>query len=154
MPPSQSSSSPSSDAGQELARRLLARETPKEAVDAGRIDAAERVCAAVSEGLTRWFGLYGGRVLVTRALARARADHRSLGVVSLASEPSPQLVGLAESARAHGVNTTIEGIEAMLAALFDLIARLIGEDLATSLLEQRSTPPATTKDAHQTVKKP
>jgi hypothetical protein len=154
MPPPDSTPSSSSNAGRELALRLLASETPNGSGDAGRIDAAERICAHASDGLSRWFGLYGSRALVTRALARAQADHPSLGAVTFAGEPSPHLIGVPDGARAHGVDATMDGIVEMLAVLFDLIGRLIGEDLATSLLEQRYRPSPGAENAHQTVKEP
>ena len=128
--------SPHTDAAHDLAQRLFAREAPSDGDDAALLAAVERLCLRVPAGLSRWFGTYGSRALLTRALAKAQEGHPSLAGVTVTSAQSPGVVGLAESALAHGAKTTAEGIVAMLAALADLIGRLIGDDLVPYLLEQ------------------
>ena len=127
---------PSSDAARNVARRLFANEAGGETTDDALVAAAERVCALVSEGISRWFGPYGSLALLTRALTRAQADHPSLVSVTIAAESSWHVMGLGDSAKTHGATATVAGVVAMLAALADLIGRLIGDDLATTLLEQ------------------
>lgn len=141
---------PSSNAARDVARRLFANEARGESTDDALVAAAERVCVLVSEGISRWFGPYGSLALVTRALTRAQADHPSLASVTIATESSWRVTGLAESAKTHGANATVEGVVAMLAALTELIGRLIGDDLATNLLEQ-SVAMAPSSDTTATV---
>ncbi len=132
----QASLSPLSDVAREIANRLFARELAGTSDDAARVAAAERICLRVSEGLSRWFGTFGSRALIARALVRAQASHPALAAVTSADEPAPCLSGLAESARAHGAQAATDGVITLLAALADLIGRLIGDDLAASLLDQ------------------
>ena len=134
MPPAPHS--PHSDAAHDLAHRLLASETPSDGDDAALLAAAERLCLRVPDGLSRWFGMYGSRAHLMRALAKAQRDHPSLSGVSVTDAKSPCVVGLAESAHAHGAKSVAEGIVAVLAALADLVGRLIGDDLVVNLLEQ------------------
>jgi hypothetical protein len=136
MPPEAPlSSSAPSDEGRAAAHRLLAG-GQSTSDPAGEVAAAERVCAEVQDGLSRWFGPYGSHALVSRALARAQTDHASLASVTISSTPPSRLVGIVQSGDPHGATATLEGIAAVLAALADLIAKLIGYDLANSLLDQ------------------
>ena len=73
---------------------------------------------------------------MTRALARAVAEHPALAKVTVDSTRTPCLVGLADSAVAYGPQATLAGAVEMLAALASLIGRLIGDDLASTLLEE------------------
>ena len=134
MPPAPHS--PHTDAAHDLAHRLYAREASSDGDDAALLAAAERLCLRVPDGLSRWFGMYGSRALLMRALAKAQRDHPSLSGVSVTDAKSPCVVGLAESAHAHGAKSVAEGIVAVLAALADLVGRLIGDDLVVNLLEQ------------------
>lgn len=126
---------PQSQSARELARRLLAREAPD---DAGPDDlaAAERVCQRVSENLSRWVGADGCHALFARALALAQLEHPVLKGVRRAAQPPTCLEGLAESAHTHDARTAAEGVVAILTALIELLGRLIGDDMAMSLVEQ------------------
>ena len=128
--------SPHTDAAHDLAQRLFAREVQSDGDDDALLAAAEQLCLRVPDGLSRWFGKYGSRALLTRALAKVQREHPSLAGVTVTSAQSPCFAGLGESARTHGAKTTAEGIVAMLAALADLMGRLIGDDLVPNLLEQ------------------
>ena len=109
----------------------------------------DRVCGRVADSLTRWFGPYGALALLTRALARAQSAQPSLAAITVSSSASPSLNGFAESAKAHGVQATAEGVIALLAVLTDLIGRLIGTDLALNLLEQSAPRSSTPGNDHQ-----
>jgi hypothetical protein len=115
------------------------RETGGEIDDVALLAAAERICMRVQDGLSRWFGPYGSMALVNRALTRAQSEHSALAAVTLSSAHAPRIVGLVESSQAHGAAATVDGIVSMLAALADIIARLIGDDLAINILEQSIT---------------
>jgi hypothetical protein len=122
------------------ARRLFARSSAANVSDAELLSSAERIGECVPDALARWFGPYGSLALMTRALAIAAAAHRSLGAVTVESSQSPRLVGMAASARTYGAHEIAEGVIALLAALIELLCRLIGDDLALKLLEPCAAP--------------
>ena len=131
-----------SDESTKLARRLFARAAGSTTHDAALVIAAERICLESAEGLSRWFGPYGSLALVTRALDAVKPKHPALSEVTVAASAtslSPSFTGLAAGARAHGARATSEGVIAMIAALADLIGRLVGDDIAATLLEQSVT---------------
>ena len=101
-----------------------------------RLAAVELLRSRVHAGLTRWFGAFGTVALVNRALPRAQLDHPSLADVSLSTESTPRRMGVAAGESTHGSQATADGVVAMLMALADLVARLIGDDLAINLLQQ------------------
>ena len=144
---------PQSSAARTVAQRLIARADPPtvpggEGVSAdvpraaAQVAAADRVCRVVADELSRWFGQYGVHALLTRALAEARASHPALATVRVRAPGEPCLEGLADAERAHGAGATSEGVTALLAALIDLLGRLIGEDMAVNLVSEVMVLPA------------
>ena len=126
-------------ASKQLAQRLFAIAAAGATGDAELVTAAERACLDAAEALTRWFGPYGSLALLTRAFGAAQSEHPALSEVSVvtsADSKTPSLSGLAASARTHGAGATSEGVIVIITALADLLGRLIGDDLAASLLEQ------------------
>jgi hypothetical protein len=128
------SDTPTAKVAAEFTRNLLAAESAGDASAQSIVNAAERICVRVTTGLSRWFGPYGSHALITRALATARVTHPVLAEVTMSEEPC--LTGLSNAARAHGAPAASEAIVAVVSALGDLLARLIGDDLAIGLLEQ------------------
>lgn len=133
---------PASAAARELAIRLL---TP-EASGPSRSDAEiapDRVCAAVSDGLSRWIGREGCRALFARALATAQADgdHPVLDLVRVSTGSVSCLDGLAEGAARCGAEAAAAGATAILSELISLLGRLIGDDMALSLLRHNAPGP-------------
>lgn len=81
-----------------------------------------------------------------RALAEAHADHPSLRSLRATASPDPVLEGLEASVRAHGAEAVAAGLTSSLVALFELLGRLIGEDMTARLVEPdgpNRQPPAT-----------
>jgi hypothetical protein len=115
---------------------LLAREASEGDTPGGVAAATERVCGRVSEYLSRWVGTDGSGALFARALASAQAEHPALGNVRYSRQSAVCLDGLAESARTHGAGAAADGVTAILAALIELLGRLIGDDIAIRLVEQ------------------
>ena len=103
--------------------------------------AAEQGCARLQAVLTRWIGFEGYRALVDRALAEARAEHRALEGLQC---HGANVEGVAAAVGVHSAAEVRDGILALVARLIDLLSRLIGEDMATRLVEQAWTgaPPA------------
>lgn len=133
---------PGSAAAQELAVRLLTSEAagpPR----SGTAIAPDRVCASVSDELSRWIGRDGCRALFARALATAQADgdHPVLDLVRVSTGSVSCLDGLAEGAARCGSEAATAGATAILSALIELLGRLIGDDMALSLLAHSAPGP-------------
>ena len=140
MPPAGSTSPPPSQtSAREFAHGWVARETAAVSGEPARLARAVRVCGDVQAGLSRWFGPFGSLALLNRALSRAQADHASLLGVQFSVTDPPRLGGAPDRRAAHDDAATTAGIAAMLVSLSDLIARLIGDDLAINLLTQSVT---------------
>ena len=121
---------------QELARRLIAPQTSTEAAADPPSVAATRICEQLYRDLSRWIGTDGCHALFARALTRTQSGHAALRDVRLGGATDSCLEGVAESVQVHGASAVAAGLEAMLVALLELLGRLIGEDMATRLIEQ------------------
>lgn len=110
--------------------------------------AAERVIQRLGEELVGWFGPYAAHSLFTRARAHVVLEHPVLAVMHVGLPHLPEFRGLKDIARVHGAEAADAGAEAILAALIELLSRLINDELAMVLVEQsmvnrstdRSTP--------------
>jgi hypothetical protein len=122
----------------QIARRLLALEAaPEKERDPKMIgEALQRTVAHVSEKLRDSMGEDGADALLVRALARTEANHPALKNIRRANEDGAHLDGVVASVEAHGVTAVTAAIEAFLAALVDILARLIGEDMAIRLIDR------------------
>jgi hypothetical protein len=127
----------------QIARRLLAREAaPGSKGKPEMVGAAlQRTVLRVSESLLDSMGEDGRNALLVRALARTEADHPALKNVVGLDEGGIQLDGVVASVEAHGVAAVTAAIEALVAALIDLLARLIGEDMAIQLIDDGALRP-------------
>ena len=121
----------------DLIRRALARETNGDRSAPVVAAAAETVCAQVIEGLSRWFGPYGSHALVARALASVQPRHPPLSGVTLTE--GHRLQGLQSTGPRYDDEAVIEAVVAMMGAVGELLGRMIGDDLAASVLEQSIT---------------
>ncbi len=122
-----------SAAATEAARQFWAHD----GLDAGGPEemaaAAEQGCARLRAVLTRWIGSDGYRALVDRALEQARAEHPAIAGLQC---QAGDVQGVAAAVGEHGAAEVREGILALVARLIDLLSRLIGEEMATRLVEQ------------------
>jgi hypothetical protein len=91
-----------------------------------------RVCANLRDSV----GDDGRDALLGRALARAESEHPALKDIRRLNHGAVQLDNVVASVEAHGVAAVTTAIEALLAALLDVLGRLIGEDMAMRLLDQ------------------
>jgi hypothetical protein len=103
----------------------------------------------VLENLSRWVGIDGADALFARALTHARRNHPALGVVRFGHRSETCLEGIEESARTHGAAAAAEGVAGIFTALIELLGRLVGEDLATRLVQQ-SVPDRPTHESQST----
>jgi hypothetical protein len=121
-----------SAAATEVARGLWARAAGDTSSAEEVAAAAERTCTQLSLGLGRWVGTMGYRALLDRALILARAEHPALSSLSCAGgEP----VTTAD-VRSEGAAEVAAGMVALVAALVELLGRIIGEEMALRLVEQ------------------
>lgn len=111
----------------DLARRLIALETPRDATSAESGSAAGRVCAKLRVRLVKLAGKAGYHSLISRAIAIAKADVRALGPVEVGLDGS--LEGFDEI----GENDAEAGV-AVLGHLLDLLVTFIGEPVTLGLL--------------------
>jgi hypothetical protein len=98
--------------------------------------AAAAACDQLYRELSRWVGSDGCHALFTRALAQARIEHAALEQIQLRARAEPYVEGVAETIMASGEATTAEALESMLVRLVELLGRLIGDDMATKLIER------------------
>lgn len=123
------------DMPKSLARRLVEQEL---SAASGREAAATSLLVErIYVGLSRWFGPYGAQALVTRAVSRARTEHALLADVAVSASDAPHVTGWTNGSTAEGSVATTEAAIAVLTSLHDSLIRLIGDDLAETLLAQR-----------------
>ena len=122
----------------DIARRLLAREAPSSNGGDPRAAAAalERACSRVSDRLRDSMGEEGHDALMARALAHTQASHPVLKAIHRRSANGIALDGIVASVESNGVTVVTGSIEALLAAVLDILGRLIGEDMAVRIIDQ------------------
>ena len=121
---------------EQLVHRLLAHRPPPfhDAPDRETpIAHVEVVLQAVAAAFTRAFGPLGYHALLTRALSGTRREHAVLASVAVRSPREPVLEGLSPAA-AGGEDAVLAALRALLIAQLALIGRLMGTDVAVSLL--------------------
>jgi len=124
-------------AATDAARGLWARAAGSAGAPEEIAVAAERLCTGLRAGLGRWIGAEGYRALLDRALGLVRAKHPVLDGLSCLGGDEPLT---AAAVRAHGAAEVAAGMEALVAALIELLGRIIGEDMAVRLVEQAAMP--------------
>lgn len=134
--------SPSRDA-QQVVQDLLARgglhgETRDPEVAAGALQTA---CSRAFENLCDSMGEAGSNALLTRALARTELEHPPLELIHRLDGNVIRLDGVAASIDAHGLPATTAAVEALLAALIDVLGRLIGVEMAIRLIDHDARQP-------------
>ena len=128
---------PRSAAATSAARRLWAHAAGSPVTPDQFVAAATSTWARLCSGLGRWVGANGYRALVDRALGLARVEHPALGGLSCDGNDAP---AIATAVRTHGAAAVAAGMVATLAALIELLGRIIGEETATRLVEQSGSP--------------
>lgn len=136
----------SADNGKEVhSRDRLAREIVRRLINSRGSERTEgETSARAAAGdhlyreLSRWVGPYGCHALFTRALAEARTEYPPLGQIKLRAGSEPYIGGVAETVIAYGDTATAKALESMLVHLVELLGRLIGDDMATKLIERSS----------------
>lgn len=126
----------SSTAATDAARHLWARIAGDTGSPEEIAAAAERMCFQLRLILRRWIGAEGYRALFNRALGLVQAEHPVLdGLSCLEGEP----VTVA-TVQAHGGAKVAAGLVALVAALIELLGRIVGEEMAVHLVGQVGMP--------------
>lgn len=118
----------------DIAARLVAevRNESNATVSANVADAL----SAVSDNLCRYLGTTGCHALMSRALRDASRQHPSLADLAITADPPISVSGIPGSVSEHGDFETASGLQHLLEAVIELLGRLIGEQLALTLLER------------------
>jgi len=138
-----SSADPGRDrlSARQIARRLIKNRQPEQKGSEGRARAAAAACDDLYRQLSRWVGLDGCHALFTRALAEARTESAALDQIQLRPRAQPYIDGVAKSITSRGDAATADALEAMLVHLVELLSRLIGDDIATKLIDRTIAAP-------------
>lgn len=122
-------------ATREFARRLL---DPGDSGDDHLTAAAsaQRALECVSIELSKWTGADGGHALLTRAVALAKAKNPELLRNTTVGPRLPtRLEGLTATSSTDGSSAAVQGMESILTELIELLSRLIGDQLAMTLMQ-------------------
>jgi hypothetical protein len=119
------------------------------AVGSGGEEALARACSRVTTALRDSLGEGGCTALLARALRRTKAAHPSLGTLSPIEGDRIALDGVSASVEAYGSAAVAAALEALFAAVAEILIQLIGEEMAIRLIDpdarrQVGTPPQRT----------
>lgn len=132
--------SPGDSPARHIARRLIDRERSGRAGDDSAAGLAAIACDHLYHDLSRWLGPDGCHALFVRARALARPDWPALEQIHLRRGSTPYVYGVAEAILARGDAATADGLEWTLVRLIELLGRLIGDDMTSTLIERGSVP--------------
>ena len=119
----------------QIARRVLDRAAVRPGDVSPEASATQQALTRVSDNLRTAMGKDGSSALLARALSRTEAKHPALKDVCRLANGDVHLDGVAAGIDAHGVAAVTAGIEALLAALLEVLIRLIGEDMAIRVID-------------------
>lgn len=116
-----------------LARRLLERDVGSDLEPGALGEAMQRAVARIVDDLEAAVGADGLDALLDRAIARAQHDHPVVASMRRADHASMPL-DVRPVIEAHGAAAARAGLEAIVAALVDILTALIGADMVRNLL--------------------
>jgi hypothetical protein len=119
----------------QLARRLLKRETNPSDDDSARSARLQKTYAQVAQSLGGALGTAGCTALFARALSRADPHHPALRDMRLIQGGIIVPHGVRASVALHGIDVVTAATEALLAALLEVLTRVVGEDMALQLVD-------------------
>lgn len=123
-----------------MARVLLAYTGAPSGKSADAGERMQRLCTRVSYNLRWSLGDDGYDALLTRALKRAEAEHRSLKDIYRVTDSGIQLDGVVACIGRHGEPEVAAALESLLTALIELLSSLIGADMVLNLLDMNGPP--------------
>ena len=122
----------------DLAQRLLAYENAADKTSDPTEIAAFRVCETLRQPLCALAGVAGFRSILSRALALAKAEVPSLGVVQVAADGS--LKGLDQLAPQIDADQAREAGIILISQLLGLLVRVVGEAMTLQLVTSKILP--------------
>jgi hypothetical protein len=122
-----------------VARELARFAAPDSDADR-HADAVNRACVLVVQNLCESMGDDGCRALFGRAFARSATLDPVIIELRDGPEPMPSPARVSAAIQAHGAGAVQAAVEMLLATLIDILARLIGEDMAIRIID-RDPPP-------------
>jgi hypothetical protein len=117
----------------EAARRLWALDAVGVSSPDDVAIAVGRICTRLGTGLARWIGAEGYRALLRRALDEERAAHPALGKLQCNGDNN---AAIAAAVQAHGSDEVTAALVSLVAALVELLGRVVGEEMAVQLIVQ------------------
>ena len=136
----------------QVARRLVSTQGSGEGTGDGAARAAAEACGKLYKDLSRWVGPEGCHALFTRAMTQGRAGHPALATIQLKARSDPYVEGVAETIMAHGHAAAAKALEAMLTFVIELLARLIGDEMAMKLIQRSSVLPPSALDGANDIR--
>jgi hypothetical protein len=122
-------------------RRLAATERRDPGTQSRLAEVLHDVLAPVFENLREATGDDGCSALSSRAFARTEWEHPPVTTVRGPTDYEVPLANIVAAIAAHGTAATASAVEALLVALFEILARIIGEDMAISIMDHERPRP-------------
>lgn len=135
-----------STSAQNAVSRLIALQARVDNSAPDSVDAVVGALHLTTIELSRWLGPDGTNALLLRALNRARRGHAVLADIKVVTNSAPNLAGIDDRVAVAGAAPVTAGLTATLLELFELLVRMVGDDLTTKLADQ-----ITAQDATQVV---
>jgi len=120
----------------ETARRLIDSRRTEQSEPSGRARTVALACDALNRELSRWVGPDGCHALFKRSITQARTESGALDKIQLRPGADPYVEGVEESIRSHGDAAAAAALETVLVNVIELLGRLVGESMATKLIER------------------
>lgn len=92
--------------------------------------------AHLYRSLSQWVGTAGCQALFTRAIMLSAQQHPVLRGVRYQPSAEPHFDRFADNGGVHGGDAIAEAVTSVLASIITMLNGLIGEDIATNLLEE------------------
>ena len=131
---------------QAAATKLIAHQSQSTGIAADGVGVVTSAIHLATLELTHWLGPDGCSALLLRAMNRATQRHAILNQIQVVAQSAPVLIGVDESVAAAGEAKVAAGLNATLFELFELLERMVGDELTTKLADQIMARDATRTD--------
>src|SRR5256714_4649467 len=125
----------------QTARRLIDSRQPEQRELDARARAVAVACSALNRELSRWVGADGCHAVFMRAITQARPESAALDKIQLRPGTDPYVDGVEESIRSYGDLAAADALQSVLVNVIELLGRLVGDSMATKLIERSIAPP-------------
>ena len=116
-----------------MVRRLSASKA--EGADPDALAGVRAACQHLHRELSFWLGADGSRALFTGAIGRARQQYPVLENIHYDALLTQNHPAIPQALQTHGARATAVALEGTLVMLIELLGRLIGDDMATRIVE-------------------